>query len=50
MRTATYFALRDQKRGSGQVEQKNQNYFKGIYTPFYYLGQTELKVSKLKYS
>jgi hypothetical protein len=32
MRIAIYFPIRDQKRGSSQVERKNQNYFKGIYT------------------
>ncbi len=38
MRTTTYFTLSDQKRSSSQVERKNQNYFKVIYTPFYCFG------------
>jgi len=43
MRSAIYFTLRDQKRGSGQMEHQNQNYFKEIYTPFYCFGSNRIE-------
>jgi hypothetical protein len=48
MRSATDFTLRDQKRGSGQVEHQNQNYFKEIYTPFYCFGSNRIESFQVK--
>jgi hypothetical protein len=42
MRGATVFALRDQKRGSGPVEQENQNYFK-----FFYISLCHIRSNKI---
>jgi hypothetical protein len=50
MRGATDFALGDQKRGSGQVEQENQNYFKSFYILLCHIKSNKIDIfQKTKY-
>jgi hypothetical protein len=50
MRGATDFALRDQKRGSGPVEQENQNYFKCFYILLCHIKSNKIDIfQKTKY-
>jgi len=50
MRSATVFALRDQKHGSDPVEQENQNYFKFFYISLCHIRSNKIDIfQKTKY-